>query len=449
MRALKAMGIDPAVVHLNEGHAAFASLELARGELAAGASLDDALAAARARTVFTTHTPVPAGNDTYETELVCDSLRTLAGEVGVDLDTIVRLGRTRPDDDGEPFGVTQFALHTSRSGNGVSRRHGEVAREMWAALWPDRAVDDVPIGYVTNGVHLPDLGRRSDARRCSTAISARAGWTAPRTRPRGRRSTTSPTPSCGPRAASSARALVTWARERSMVDRLGRDEPREYVEAPDFDPDVLTIGFARRLATYKRLHVLLQSAERIVDLLSRRAPDPDPHGRQGAPARRRRQAQPAGACSRPRASPRSAAASPTSTTTTSRIGARLVTRLRRVGQPPAPAAGGQRHERDEVGGQRRPAAQRPRRLVGRGLRRQQRLGAARARSTTTTARRTPATPPSSCACSTTRSSPPSTTATSAACRPRGSKMMRASLRTNGPEFSATRMLRDYAERIYA
>ena len=191
--------------------------------------------------------------------------------------------------------MTQFALRTSRAANGVSRRHGEVAREMWAALWPDRAVDDVPIGYVTNGVHLPTwLG---EPMRDAARPPPRRGLDGPRRRPRhvGRRSTTSPTPSCGPRAASSAPALVTWARERSMVDRLGRDEPREYVEAPDFDPDVLTIGFARRLATYKRLHLLLQSAERVVDLLSRRAPDPDPHRRQGAPARRRRQAQRAGA----------------------------------------------------------------------------------------------------------------------------------------------------------
>ena len=267
MRALKALGVDPAVVHLNEGHAAFASLELARTELAAGASLDDALAAARARTVFTTHTPVPAGNDTYEPELVRESLGTLADEVGVDLDTIVRLGRTHPDDDGEPFGVTQFALHTSRSGNGVSRRHGEVAREMWAALWPDRSVDDVPIGYVTNGVHLPTWV--GDPIRAVLDRHLGDGWMDRAADP----ATWEPLDRADDADLWAARreqraALVTWARERSMVDRLGRDEPREYVEAPDFDPDVLTIGFARRLATYKRLHVLLQSAEGIVDLLS-------------------------------------------------------------------------------------------------------------------------------------------------------------------------------------
>jgi starch phosphorylase len=267
MRALRAMGIDPSVVHLNEGHAAFASLELARSELVAGASLEDALAAARSRTVFTTHTPVPAGNDTYERELVVESLGTLAGEVGVDLDTIVRLGRTRPKNRREPFGVTQFALRMSRSGNGVSRRHGEVAREMWAALWPNRRVDKVPIGYVTNGVHLPTwLG---DPMRTLLDRHLGEGWmdrAADRVAWDGLDNVDDAELWAARREQRAA--LVSWARERSMVDRLGRDEPREYVEAPDFDPDVLTIGFARRLATYKRLRVLLQSAKGIVDLLS-------------------------------------------------------------------------------------------------------------------------------------------------------------------------------------
>jgi glycogen phosphorylase len=103
MRALRAMGIDPSVVHLNEGHAAFASLELARGAVATGAALDEGIAAARARTVFTTHTPVPAGNDTYEPAQVAESFGALAAEVGLDLDRAIRLGRSRPDDD-EPRG---------------------------------------------------------------------------------------------------------------------------------------------------------------------------------------------------------------------------------------------------------------------------------------------------------------------------------------------------------
>ena len=156
MRALQALGIDPSVVHLNEGHAAFASLELARAELAAGrVARGRAGRGPRAHRLH--HAHAGAGGQRH---LRARAGRRVAGHArrARSASTSTRSsasGRTRPDDDGEPFGVTQFALRTSRSGNGVSRRHGEVAREMWAALWPDRAVDDVPIGYVTNGVHLP------------------------------------------------------------------------------------------------------------------------------------------------------------------------------------------------------------------------------------------------------------------------------------------------------
>ena len=165
---------------------------------------------------------------------------------------------------------------------------------MWAALWPDRAVDDVPIGYVTNGVHLPTwLG---DPMRTLLDRHLGEGWMDRAADPAAWDGLYNVDDAELWAARREQRAaLVTWARERSMVDRLGRDEPREYVEAPDFDPDVLTIGFARRLATYKRLHVLLQSAEGIVDLLSGERKIQILHGGQGAPARRRRQAQPAGA----------------------------------------------------------------------------------------------------------------------------------------------------------
>lgn len=266
MRALAALGVDPAVVHLNEGHAAFASLELARTELRDGNGLQAAMAAAHARTVFTTHTPVPAGNDTYEPAQIADSLGALADNLGLEIDAAIRLGRSRPDDGDEPFGVTQFALRTSRSANGVSRRHGEVARGMWAALWPDRAEADVPIAHVTNGVHLPTwLG---DPMRALLDRHLGAGWMQRADDP----ATWAPVEAIDDAELWAVRrdqraALTAWARQRSVLDRLGRDEPREYAEAPDFDPDVLTIGFARRLATYKRVHLLLRSAERIVELL--------------------------------------------------------------------------------------------------------------------------------------------------------------------------------------
>ena len=132
MRALAALGIDPALVHLNEGHAAFAVLELARAEAARGAPLEAALEAARQRTVFTTHTPVAAGNETYPREEVIGTVGDLMAELGVEREALLRLGRYHPEDGGEPFGMTTFSLRMSRAANGVSRRHGGVAREMWS-----------------------------------------------------------------------------------------------------------------------------------------------------------------------------------------------------------------------------------------------------------------------------------------------------------------------------
>ena len=155
VRVLHALGIQPGVVHLNEGHAALAGLEVARAATELGVSGEDALAAARERTVFTTHTPVPAGNDTYPAAQIAGALAPLVGDLGLEMDALVRRGRTHPDEAAEPFGVTQFALRSSRRANAVSARHGEVAREMWQDLWPDREIADVPISHVTNGVHIP------------------------------------------------------------------------------------------------------------------------------------------------------------------------------------------------------------------------------------------------------------------------------------------------------
>jgi glycogen phosphorylase len=269
MKAIEAVGIDPETVHLNEGHAAFAGLELANSLVRRGSDAHEALEAVRRRTLFTTHTPVPAGNDTYPVDQVRQALVPISAQLGIDPWELVRRGRTNPDDDHEPFGVTQFALRSSRAANGVSRRHGEVARGMWSSLWRDREVDDVPITHVTNGVHLPTWV--GGPMRAMLDRHLGEGWFHRAADPETFAAIdTIPDAEIWAVREQQRAALITYARDRAVVDRLGRDDPRSYARAASdaLDPGVLTIGFARRLATYKRLHLLLQDRDRSYGLLS-------------------------------------------------------------------------------------------------------------------------------------------------------------------------------------
>jgi starch phosphorylase len=254
MRALSALGIEPGVLHLNEGHAALAPLTAGDG--------------ARERTVFTTHTPVPAGNDTYPPDHVRETLAGLRAQLSLADGHVLALGRSNPQDEAEPFGVTQAALRMSRSANGVSRRHGEVARAMWRALWPDRSAEEVPIGHVTNGVHVPTwIGRPM-----RELLGRHLGpdWIARSADP----ATWSAVDGIPPGELWEVRhrqrsAMIEFVRRRSAQDRLMRGDVREYVEAAArvFDPGVLTIGFARRVATYKRLDLLTRDPEWTLELL--------------------------------------------------------------------------------------------------------------------------------------------------------------------------------------
>ena len=373
VRACAALGLEPSVFHLNEGHGALAALELAREPIGDGVPLDRALEDARREIVFTTHTPVPAGNDTYPAARAIGALGAYAREIGLEDEQLLRLGRTDPLDLDEEFGITQLALRTSRGANGVSRRHGRVAREMWASLWPGRVEDGVPITHVTNGVHVPtwvgpemrDLFDRHLGESWLRESEAPATWEALARVP--------DEELWAARCAQRTR-LVEHVRRQSVVERLGRGEDFAYVEAAArvFDPDTLTIGFARRLATYKRLDLLARDVERAVRLLGGRCPiqfvlagkaHPKRHGRQGAGGEALRQPRD-GRPGRARRLPRRLRPGPRRAPGPG---------LRRVAQPPAPAAGGQRHQRHEVRPQRRPAAQRSGRLVGRGLRPRPRL----------------------------------------------------------------------------
>ena len=267
MRLLRALGIEPGLVHLNEGHPALAALELAAGEVAAGASTDEALERARERFVFTTHTPVPAGNETYGREELLGALPDLPGRLALDEEAFLELFRTNPADSGEPAGLTQLAIRLSRARNGVSRLHGEVARRMWRPLFPDE--DDVPITHVTNGAHLPTF--LSALLRDLFDRYLGEGWELHASDPR----TWEPVGSIPDAELWHARCaareqLIAYVRQKSEIDRLQRGEQIEYVRAAaaTLDAGVLTLGFARRLATYKRVYLLALDAERAVRVLT-------------------------------------------------------------------------------------------------------------------------------------------------------------------------------------
>jgi starch phosphorylase len=153
VRALRALGLAPTVWHINEGHPAFSILERCREWVAAGVGFDAAIEAVAAATVFTTHTPVPAGHDLFERELVTTHLRELAGELGIGLERLLELGKSPQNRD--RFNMTALALRGSRRHNGVSRVHGAVASEMEGYLWPQVPPAENPITCITNGIHVP------------------------------------------------------------------------------------------------------------------------------------------------------------------------------------------------------------------------------------------------------------------------------------------------------
>ncbi len=276
MRALRAMGIDPAVVHLNEGHAALAPLELARELADGGEAFEQALAEAKGRTIFTTHTPVPAGNESYSAFEVLEALDGFHAGLGMDERHFLALGRVHPHDEGERFGVTPLGLRASRAANGVSRLHGDTARTMWRGL--DGSADGeepaaAPIGSVTNGVHLPTWMaqemRELLCRHLGEDWERRAGdpstWAAV---------TDIPDEELWAVRGELRRAAIRFVRDRMARDRLARGEPVDQAEAAasGFDPEALTIGFARRAAAYKRIYLLIADPERAFALLGGSTP---------------------------------------------------------------------------------------------------------------------------------------------------------------------------------
>jgi starch phosphorylase len=268
MRALAALGITPTVLHLNEGHAAFAAVERVRQAIGDRPGVFRA-AAERLRdgVVFTTHTPVPAGHDEFEAPLMERYLGGYVWEMREPWERFMALGRVDAAAAHAPFNMTLLALRLSGRRNGVSRLHGEVSRRMWRGVWPDLAEDAVPIGHVTNGVHLGTWVAAPMARLYETAIGA--DWANEVDELHWHRAAHVPLPALWAARREQRLALVERVRTdlARQVARRGEDPAWT---ASALDPDALTIVFARRFATYKRATLLLSDPARLRRLIGGR-----------------------------------------------------------------------------------------------------------------------------------------------------------------------------------
>jgi starch phosphorylase len=269
-RLLAALGIKPEVCHLNEGHAAFAVLERARSFMQENAqSFEVALAATRAGNLFTTHTAVAAGFDRFTPALIEQYLgRYATQKLGITLHDLLALGRQNPDDASESFNMAYLAIRGSGSVNGVSRLHGKVSRQLFAPLFPHWPQDEVPVGHVTNGVHMPtwDSAAADDL---WTKACGKDRWLGKaETLEQGIRRVSDD--SLWQFRLATSKSLVEYARERLARHYAAAGASSETVEEAKhlFDPNALTLGFARRFATYKRPNLLLHDPERLLRLLS-------------------------------------------------------------------------------------------------------------------------------------------------------------------------------------
>jgi starch phosphorylase len=285
VRLLRKLGVQPSVFHMNEGHAAFLTLELIREKMAAGEKFPDALAATKQECIFTTHTPVEAGHDRFSPSLMDYAFHLYRQQLSISLSDLLGLGRVNPENPDEPFCMTVLALKASRAANGVSELHGQVSRHMWQGLYPGTPEEKVPIGHITNGIHI-------------------LGWMKGPVRQFWRRKLTNT--ATGDNSAAICRekfgtdwasainhaefwqmmtdpAFVSdeelWAQRyllrREMIEFVRRRllhqthsiTPGDYIRFDRLlNPDALTIGFARRFATYKRAPLIFQQFENIVKL---------------------------------------------------------------------------------------------------------------------------------------------------------------------------------------
>ncbi len=269
-RALAALGLEPTVFHMNEGHSAFLALEHARHLMQRfGLSFAEACQLAGPSLVFTTHTPVPAGHDYFPPELMERYFEGYYRELGLSRSEFLALGRQDPNNEAEHFCMTVLALRLAGAGNGVSKLHGDTSRKMWAGIWPGVPVEEIPVGYVTNGVHfrswisieMNQLYDRYLGPHWREEPAEAAWW---------KRVESIPAEELWRTHERRRERLVAFARRRLKEQLRRRGAPAAEVEATEevLDPDALTIGFGRRFATYKRATLLLRDPERLARLLN-------------------------------------------------------------------------------------------------------------------------------------------------------------------------------------
>jgi glycogen phosphorylase len=270
VRMLKAIGIDPAVYHMNEGHSAFAVFERIRQlREEKGLSFNEALEFVRVTNVFTTHTPVPAGIDTFHPDLIRTYLEDFARAMGISLAVLLGYGRQDPRDKDEHFSMAVLALRLSHWNNGVSRLHGRVSRRMWQKIWPKTPEADIPIVHNTNGVHIPSWVSRGMSENFDRYLGPR--WIEdPDNETVWERVGKIPDTELWRTHARGRERLVAFTRMRlrAQLARRGASN-RELAFADEvLNTEVLTIGFARRFAPYKRAHLILQDLERLERILT-------------------------------------------------------------------------------------------------------------------------------------------------------------------------------------
>jgi len=272
VRLLRKLGVTPYVYHLNEGHSAFLTLELALEVIQQQqVKMAGAIPIVRQQCVFTTHTPVAAGNDEFDASLVMRAFGSeYAKKLGLSEEEFLALGRVDTANKTERYGLTPLAIHMCRSTNGVSLKHGEVSRALWQKLWPEKKVEDVPISYVTNGVHAPTwvspllryLFEKYIGQDWEKTLRDSAAWAEAVTRISDEELWIA--------HSMLKERLIAFVRHRTTQSRLAAGEKADYIEAAKimFDSDALTIGFARRVAGYKRWNLLLSDQQRLLRLIN-------------------------------------------------------------------------------------------------------------------------------------------------------------------------------------